>query len=302
MSVTVTSTTDTPEAVAAAQGGKAQESEKVETPAAETKQVTAEKKEASEASTDEKSETEAKEEKEEQKDVAKKPRGVEKKIGKLTKQREAAKQEAAYWRAEALKSQQKPAEKPPEKIAAPSDGQPVADNFETHEAYLMALVDWRADQKLSAADKKAKEQSLKADVDKQVASHREKVSKFVKDHSDFNEMLESIDDIPMSLTVQEVILESDDGPALMYELAKDPEEYARICKLPAIAAARALGKFEARLSKSSDASPGKETKTTKAPPPLSTVGKGSVTVTKDPGEMDYQDYKRYRQEQISKGR
>lgn len=111
--------------------------------------------------------------------------------------------------------------------------------------------------------------------------------------------MEDVDDIPMSLTVQEVILASDNGPELMYELAKNPEEYARICKLPAVQAARELGKFEARISSSQDTK--KETKQltkTKAPPPIKPVGSKASSVTKSPDDMDFQEFKRWREAQI----
>jgi hypothetical protein len=46
----------------------------------------------------------------------------------------------------------------------------------------------------------------------------------------------------------EVIADSEDGPAVAYYLGKNPEAAAAIAQLPPSAAARELGKLEARLA------------------------------------------------------
>lgn len=283
--ITVTSTTDTPEAVIAAQGDLAQI--KVVEPAAE--ETPAETLEASEPS-DEIETEDAKEDGE----APKKKGGFQKKIGKLTKQREAARQEAEYWKSEALKKADTSAQTPaaivePIKV----EGRPTADTFETHEEYVEALADWKVDQKLSARDQKTKELDLKSEQEKQLKGYIAKRDEFAKGQDDYFERMEDIQTIPMSLTVNEALLTSDNGPELLYELAKDPEEYKRICSLPAIAAAREIGKLEAKLAQSSESKP--ETKTTKAPKPLSPVGSSSSnTSTKKPDDMDFDEYKAWR--------
>jgi hypothetical protein len=313
MPVNITSTTDSTQAVTAALGdlatkeaaqpaatetvAKTKEASGASTSAAA--EIAAETKEASGTSTETeitKEETEGKENGTERK--SNKKGGVEKKIGKLTKQREAARAEAQYWREEALKTQ-KSAEKPSvveTKTTVDATGKPDKEKFETHEAYVEALADWKVDQKLSTRDQKAKETEVKTGHEAKVKTHVEKVKEFSKKHEDFNDLMESVDDVPMSLTVQQVILESENGPELMYELAKNREDYERICKLPAIQAARELGRFETKIFKASETS--KETQTTKAPPPISPVGKGKVVSTKDPGEMPYQEFKKWREAQL----
>jgi hypothetical protein len=294
--VTVISTTDTPEQVLAAQGRMAEKSdvEAVEKPAAG--EVQPETLEASEASNEIEGEEQSETDGDETEEKPKKKSGIEKRIGKLTKQRQEAQLEAEYWKKEALKNQTAPAAPTEARQESKADGRPKAESFETHEAYVEALADWKVDQKLSAEKAKTRELELKSEQDKQLKTHFERVEKFKSQHSDFEDAMTEVNDIPMSLTVQQVILGSENGPELMYELAKDPEDYKRICGLPAIQAARELGKIEARLLKEET----KETKIkpSKAPKPLSTVSRGSAASSRDPSTMDYDEYKEWREQQL----
>lgn len=296
MSITVTSTTDSAEDVLKAQGSKttpdAVKSEPAEKLASETPK---ESEPLIENESKEDEEKDSDDEKSEDKPQKKKG-GYKRRIDKLITRLSAADQEAQFWRQEALKKQgvQEKAEKPVEPLRA--EGKPKSDDFESHEAYVEALADWKVDQKLSAREQKAKESDLKTEQQKQVSAHVDRVQVFAKEHEDFNDLMESVNDIPMSITVQEVILGSEIGPELMYALAKEPEEYKKICKMPALQAARELGKIEARLSKNSSTET-PELKTTKAPKPINPVGsKPSAASTKSPDQMSFQEFKRWRQQ------
>lgn len=294
MSIQVTSTTDTPEAVTAAQGNLKESAEVKETKSAsDEKSDESENVEASEASEDETEESDESDSKEEK---APKKSGFKRRIDKLTAKVSAAEQEREYWRQEALKHQKPdaPKESQPESKAKDLSGKPSSDDFETHEAYVEALTDWKLEVREREREEKTKQAQVKTEFEKQLSSHLERVESFKSSHDDFDEVLEDVNDVPMSIAVQDAILKSDNGPELMYELAKNKEEYARICALPALDAARALGKFEARLAKENQET--KPVKTTKAPPPIKTVGsKASSASTKSPDEMDFQDYKRWRE-------
>jgi hypothetical protein len=103
----------------------------------------------------------------------------------------------------------------------------------------------------------------------------------------------------MSVAVQELLVQSENGPELMYELAKNREAFERINKLTPLAAARELGKFEAQFKKAnSNEKP--EKKITKAPPPIAPVGKRATAVKKDIYDKDlsFADYERIREEQL----
>jgi hypothetical protein len=224
----------------------------------------------------------------------KKKGGFQKRIDKLTKEREAAKAEAALWREEVMNARQKaPAESP--KIEAktiPTEGRPDPEKFTNQAEFLEAVADWKFEQRIKAQEQTKKFEQAKAEQAKTADSFYKKVEEFKKSADDFMETLADVEHIPLTPALQDIFKESDHGPQLMYELAKEPEEYARISKLSPLAAAREMGKREARIP----VLPSKETvetKTTKAPAPLKPVGKSATASTKDPGDMSFQEYKEW---------
>lgn len=224
---------------------------------------------------DEKPEAESEQSEEEQgdeseKDKPKKKGGFQRRIDKLNARISAREQELEYWKSQALK-QGASEEKPKNVESKPNDGRPVADDFENHSDYLEALIDWKAEQKIKERDLKQKKEQAESEQEKLVREHAERVQSFSKEVEDFQEVLSEVDDVPVSLTFQELILASENGPKLMYELAKNREEFERINKLSPLAAARELGKFEAKISKSTEVKP-EIKKTTKAPNPITPVG------------------------------
>lgn len=303
MSINIVSTTDSAEAVTAAMGDLtpkgSEENKSAPAPKADEKAA------ASEATTEEPEETESEAETDEEgegEEPEAKPKrsGFKRRIDKLNAKLSAKDQEVEHWKTQALKNQKPETAK--EEIQKPVlEGKPQKDSFESHEAYVEALTDWKVDQKLKDAEVKKNQTDAKTEHQKQVETHVAKVRTFAEAHDDFDELIESIDDVPMSLTVQELILSSDNGPELMYELAKDRKEYERICKLPAIAAAREMGKFESRIKKTETTE--EKIVTPKAPPPLKPVGSnksGAVKKSLDDENLSQRDWERLREEQIAK--
>lgn len=227
----------------------------------------------------------------------KKSGGYKKKIGKLTKQLSMQAEELAYWKEQALKGNKSAGDKVEEleasieqteaKLeAADPNAEPDPDNFKTHAEYTTALTKWALKQVELEKEQKAKAEAIKTEYQKTVQAHQERVQNFAKSHSDFDAVLDSVNDIPMSLPVQDVVLASEIGPALMYELAKNKEEYARICSLGEAAAYRELGKLESRLEAKLKASetPSEEKEeqeeVRRAPAPITPVGKKATMIVK----------------------
>jgi len=227
--------------------------------------------------------------------------GFSKRISKLTNKISEKERELEYWKNEALKSRKTDEpQAPKETQLAQVDGKPKADDYETAEAYYEALADWKVEQKLKEKESKQKEIQVKSEFEKQITAHRDRVRAFADAHDDFDDLMEQVNDVPVSLTVSEVILASENGPELMYELAKNKEEFARICALPSIAAARELGKIEARIAKQIPSKQDIEPKTTKAPAPIAPVGRKTSGAARksifDP-DLSQAEYERLRQEQ-----
>lgn len=305
MSVTVTSTTDSNDAVLAATGAAKVDSVKEEKESASSEKLN-EKKEESDASkknltddeeTDSSDSQDDADDGDEPKDGEQKPKnnGFKKKINKLIKRASNAEQERDFWKAEAVKV--KPVQQTQQvdtpKTEVSSEGKPDPDKFESNVAYLEAVADWKVDQREKQREAAKNVDQVKADYQKKAEAFQSSLQEFKTKHDDFDDAMEEVSDVILSAAHQEAIFTSSMAPELMYELAKNKDELVRISKMSFTDALREVGKIEARISKSSES---KEIKQTKAPPPISPVGsKSSSRTAKSPDEMDYQEYKKWRE-------
>lgn len=268
-----------------------------------------ESEEASESETEtEGDESEATEDQTEtDKPAPKKKGGFQRRIDKLNARHAQTAQELEYWKQMALKSAGGEPKKEPEAskpVESATAGKPKAEDFETHAEFVEALSDWKVEQKLSEREQKAQKSRLETESQKQMREHQERVSAFAEKHEDFSDAMENLASVPRSAALEQIIVSSENGPELLYELAKDPKEAARIAKLPPVSLAREIGKLEARLA--SSASEGKKPepkKITKAPKPLEPVnagGKGAVKKSIDDPNLSQAEYERMRREQIKR--
>lgn len=230
----------------------------------------------------------------------KKPGGFQKRIARFQKQLSQKDQELEYWKKEAMavkptaKVDQKAVETKLEPI-----GKPKSDKYKTHDEYVEALTDWKMEQREKAVEQKAKENQVKSEFQKKGEVFQTRIEEFKKTADDFDDLMADTNvDVPVY--VQEIFLTSEMGPALMYELAKNPKELERISRLSAIPAALELGKLEAKLSSNSTTASSKETKTTKAPDPVKPVGAkgGSLKKSIDDPNLSQKDFEKLRNEQI----
>lgn len=93
-------------------------------------------------------------------------------------------------------------------------------------------------------------------------------------------------DIQISGTVTQLIVESDKGPLLAHYLATHPQKAAELNSLPPVAAAKEIGRLEARLSLP------KPNTATKAPAPVKPV-KGSASPSNPEKELEAWIAKKY---------
>ena len=306
MTVTIKSSTDSDETVKAALGDLASPAKPVDDPKpieekpadpVEEKEIPAESEVDPEEPQEVEEEEETKEELEaktnEEPKPPKKKGGFQKKIVKLEQEKE-------YWRQEALRAQT--TAKPIEPVIPPKDltTRPKATDFATHDEYLEQLVEWKADQKIAAIQTKRQQDEAKTQVQNKFNTHNSRVISFKESHEDFDEVIDNVSTIPMSIAVQESILDSDHGPEMMYALGNDPKEFKRICSLPPLQAAREMGKLETKFIKPATTSSNE--KTTRAPKPVSPVRTRGASVPKDLNDpnLPYEEFKRLRNEEIEK--
>lgn len=178
--------------------------------------------------------------------------------------------------------------------------EPVIDDYDTHSAYTKALTKYTFKQ--MEAEKAAQTKAVEAvdGVKKTIETYHSKLSEFKKSTPDLDDVLEDVNHIRLSGSLQEAIITSDLSAELTYELAKNPEEFERINKLSPLATAKEIGRLELKLSQAAEnrkaATQEEETKTktTKAPAPLKSLsGKASTVVTKNINDMNFKEYAKY---------
>lgn len=260
-------------------------------------QETDEQKEVSESGTEEgKDEVEESEESKDSEDESEeskeeKPRkpkknGFQRRIAKMTAKNKELEAELERLKRESSRDDTEKVEKKPE------EGKPKSDDYESYEDYLDALADWKAEQKFEAKFKeytqKQNQEKIQNEHHQKIENYNQKQAEFAETHDDYFDVIESVDDVPVSPALMQAIV--DNGPELAYELAKNRDEMERINSLPPSQLWMELGMIKARLTK-----PQKEKKTTKAPTPIAPVKSKGGKVQKDPEDMTQKEYEAWRQ-------
>jgi hypothetical protein len=241
----------------------------------------------------------------------KKKSGTQRRIEKLVKQRAEVERERDMLREQLLKNQNaKPEGQQPDAKAADPSQKPNSNNYDSYDDYVEALTEWKADQKLKAKDEEVKKETLQNQVKERVKTHNDRVDAYRKDHADFDKHLTSFFEeqgtgFAISGALQELITESDNGPALLHELVKSPEEFVRLNSLSAMSAAREIGRLESKLSSAPEKTENTKTKTiTKAPPPARPLNASSANGKKSiyDDDVPFAEYERMRAEQEKRRR
>lgn len=196
------------------------------------------------------------------------PRGVQKKLDKLTRQKYEADARAEYWEQQAKAKAETPAPKP-----ASAEGKPTLAQFNyDQEQYLEALSDWRIDAKLAEAEKRRAEGEKEKTEQERLAAFRQRLSEFVVDHPDYQQVA-IFNPIKYSPTMLEFVKDSEIGPQIGYYLGQHLEEAKEIEAMPAYRQAIALDRLERQLSEPEPEEPSvpQRRTITQAPPPPATI-------------------------------
>jgi hypothetical protein len=165
---------------------------------------------------------------------------VQPRIDELTRKTREAEREAAYWRGRAQS-----AEKPKEAAAPPA--KPTPDKFDDYNAYVEALADWKADEKIKANNEANEQESAKE------RAARERTERWTERSNatrarvpDFDQVLES-SDVKIADFVSDALDDSERSADLVYQIAKDPSIADRLNAMTPRQAALELGRMESRL-------------------------------------------------------
>jgi hypothetical protein len=173
-------------------------------------------------------------------------------------------------------------------------GRPVRDQFESYEDYQEALVDFKVDQRLSMHKQKETETSItktflqcEAEVKKEIA--------------DYDEVIAENSSMEIPGTVGAAMRESDLGPRLRYELAKNPELVAKLNAMTPIRAVVEFGKLEAKIQAEIDTKKkAPPVKISKAPEPITPVRSAGMQTGKKYEDMPMDEYVKARNEELRK--
>ena len=284
-------------AIGAAEEAAAKEAEK------QTEQVVEEKEKSEAVAKGEEAETkEAKEDeagKEEQKEEPKEgiPRGVKRRIDKVTADRYEADERTrvAEARNAELETRLRAYEKPPEQA---TNGKPELDNFETHEDFEEALFDWKYDRRREAEHREDTEFRAETAYRAKVEKFHAGMDKAREAHEDFAETMDQ--DILITPAMQDAMADTDVAGEIAYYFGKNPKEAERIAGLGPIGQILAIGKIEASLSnpnpsKPSDGSNPAPQPTGKKPKLIQPLKASGQTNKKPLGEVnDPGEYRRRR--------
>jgi len=302
MSLVVSSTTDSQEAVNAAAGIE------TEAPAVEQEQAIkapapAKPAEPEEETEETEEEGDGEEEKEGEEEPAKPKRtgGFQRKIERLVRENEYLTR-----RFHELAQQQRQPQPPqqPQPQPAVADGRPRQDQFDSYDEYLDKLTDWKLEARLQQEHTAQQQRQQAAQQQERLTGWQQRVGQFKSEAPDFEDVLESVDHINLQPILQQAIMSDALGPKLAYELARKPEDFARIASLDPVGALTALGEFKARLEPAKTAAPGNGVKpVSRAPNPIRPVGNGAgATSTVPMDQMPLGDYIRARERQIKAAR
>jgi hypothetical protein len=174
---------------------------------------------------------------------------AQKRIDKLTWEKNREREEAQYWREQAKKAQQ-----PQEVPKAPEATKPLKlEDFQYDEAAYYAAVN---DQARAIARQEAlaalKEEREAEQQRARAQTFQTRAQEFAKSKPDFTEIATDRT-LPVNATMAEVIRDSEIGPELLYWIGQNREQAAAIYDLPPHMSARELGRIEARLEAQKEA-------------------------------------------------
>lgn len=192
----------------------------------------------------------------------------------LTKQREAARQEAQREREarEALEARLKDLEAKanPVKEAPKAEEEPKPEQFTDMYEYQQALVDYRVDQRLNEEKQKVEQAKAEAQRQQVINTWASRVEAAKSEIPDFEAMVSS-SDIAVSNEVRDAIFESEVGPKILYHLAENPEIAEKLQGMTLTRALATIGKLEAQFEKKAEPQKNTVAAKSKAPAPINPI-------------------------------
>ena len=174
---------------------------------------------------------------------------LERRFSEITKQREAARDEARREREarESLEARLKELEaKVTPAPAVDANAEPQPSQFDDAFEYAKALAEYSAEKALRDRDEQEVRRKQAEEQVKVQESWVKRLNEAKAELPDFEDMVAS-SDVAVSDAIRDAIFESDVGPKILYHLAENPDEAKKLAEMSQAKALREIGKLEARL-------------------------------------------------------
>jgi hypothetical protein len=183
---------------------------------------------------------------------------LERRFSEITKQREAAREEARLEREqrERLETRVKELEgRVTPQAQAPQDDvgeEPTPDQFSDMYEYAKALAEYTADKKMAERDQQELNRKAAAEQEVKFKAWADRVNAAKSNLPDFDDMVQS-SEVRVSDPVRDAIIESEHGPQILYYLAENTEIAQKLAGMSLVSAVREIGKIEARYERDAKA-------------------------------------------------
>ena len=225
----------------------------------------------------------------------KKKNGVQKRISKITREREESRREA-----EALRKELEELKGSKSEGKAEGTAEPKEDDYDTYDEYVDALDVYDGKQQVAAEPKKEPVvESKKADAAPEMTQSQQDAMSVLKERvgaaeslpEDFNEVALN-ESVPITNEMIEALAECDDPTKVMYHLGQNAELAGEIASGSPAQQAREI----AKLDFSVDVKPAKPIQQSKAPDPIEPV-RGVDAQQKSIDDMPFEEYEAYMNKQ-----
>ena len=183
-------------------------------------------------------------------------RAVGREAAKLRRELQETKRQNEELQRQLQQQTAKPSAEPSKPVDP--DAEPIETDFEDYSAYLKAVGRHEARQAIREEREAAKREA-------EAKAYEERFSKAREKHEDFEEALESAEDIIVPPAAQQAMLDSDDPGEIAYYLATHHEEAGKLTGMTPVQQVKEIGRIEARIS--SAGQPPVEQKPTPKPKP-----------------------------------
>ena len=209
---------------------------------------------------------------------------LEKRLSKLVKERETLREEAirerdAREKLEArireLESRSNPSSNQMDDLGQEPEPEQFGDSYQ----YGKAVAEYAAKKALADRDKEQLSRQAQEQQQLKIKSWADRVNAAKKEMPDFDAMVES-SDVSVNEHVKEAIMDSENGPKILYYLAENQDFAKKLSAMSPVSAVREIGKIEARFEKSDKSNSSKTpvVEKSKAPAPISPL-RGTAAIS-----------------------